>query len=296
MKTNLLREFCVLAKVGNFLYAADELYMSQSTLSRHIRELEDSLGVALFNRTTRRCELTAYGIYLLSYAEKIVGLEDKCLDGLKDMMEKTRRTIVVGVLSHSNMEVFDMISEFRKACPDVRIDSCSGDSDDLMSMLESGYCDFVFRRECQPYRDLKYIRIPVCSSRLFAFLPEDHPLAGQETVELGQLRGDTFFLGGKQSLSYKSVKKIADQEDLSLNIMHLDRKKDQLGLVNRGNGVTMLFESSDVTSFDNVISLPLEPAVYADINCVYDPERCKEPKHDAFIRFIREFYSGKEEK
>ena len=59
MNTDYLKEFVVLAETKNFWEASDRLYMNQSTLSKHIKNLETDLGVDLFSRTTRRVELTA---------------------------------------------------------------------------------------------------------------------------------------------------------------------------------------------------------------------------------------------
>ena len=61
MNTDNLKEFMVLAETKNFWEASDRLYMNQSTLSKHIKSLENELGVPLFTRTTRRVELTSYG-------------------------------------------------------------------------------------------------------------------------------------------------------------------------------------------------------------------------------------------
>lgn len=61
MNTEYLKEFVVLAETKNFCEASDRLYMNQSTLSKHIKSLENELGINLFLRTTRRVELTNYG-------------------------------------------------------------------------------------------------------------------------------------------------------------------------------------------------------------------------------------------
>ena len=72
MDIDLLQEFIVLAQSETFLKAADILYISQPTLSRHIKNLEEDLGVALFERTTRSSKLSKYGNMLLPYAKQIV--------------------------------------------------------------------------------------------------------------------------------------------------------------------------------------------------------------------------------
>ena len=71
MQIDYIKEFIILAEIGNFLEAADHLFMSQSTLSRHIKSLEDDLGTPLFDRTTRKVSLNEYGHLFLPYAREI---------------------------------------------------------------------------------------------------------------------------------------------------------------------------------------------------------------------------------
>lgn len=81
MKIQNMREFLTLSDVKNFNLAAEKLFLSQPTLSRHIKELEEELGVQLFERSTRRVELTECGQYFLPFAKKIVNAENEYLKG-----------------------------------------------------------------------------------------------------------------------------------------------------------------------------------------------------------------------
>ena len=78
METGLLREFLILAEEKNYWKAAERLYMNQSTLSKHIKTLEKTLSVPLFDRTTRMVELTEYGRLLLPYAQTMVQTQADC--------------------------------------------------------------------------------------------------------------------------------------------------------------------------------------------------------------------------
>lgn len=85
MKIQSMREFITLSELKNFNYASEKLFLSQPTLSRHIKELEEELGVTLFNRSTRRVELTEYGQYFLPFAKRIVSAEDEYTEGFARM-------------------------------------------------------------------------------------------------------------------------------------------------------------------------------------------------------------------
>ena len=65
MDLNYIREFVVLANTCNYMEAAEQLFISQSALSRHIKNLEEELGVSLFDRSTRSVTLNAFGMLFL---------------------------------------------------------------------------------------------------------------------------------------------------------------------------------------------------------------------------------------
>ena len=89
MNTEYLKEFVVLAETKNFGEASDRLYMNQSTLSKHIKSLENELGINLFLRTTRRVELTNYGQTFLPYFASGLG------NGMINMISAAIRQLIL---------------------------------------------------------------------------------------------------------------------------------------------------------------------------------------------------------
>ena len=76
MELNYLQEFVTLARTLHYSEAAEELFVSQATLTRHIQALEQELGEPLFSRTTRKTSLTEFGQAFLPYAESMVQLQN----------------------------------------------------------------------------------------------------------------------------------------------------------------------------------------------------------------------------
>ena len=75
MEIEYIKEFVVLAETENYLEAAESLFISQSTLSKHIKIIEKELDVQLFDRTTRKVHLNKYGKMFLKYAKEISHLQ-----------------------------------------------------------------------------------------------------------------------------------------------------------------------------------------------------------------------------
>ena len=71
MEIDYIREFVVLTETENFLEAAERLFISQSSLTRHIKSLEEDLGMQVFDRTTRKVTLNNFGKLFLPYAKEI---------------------------------------------------------------------------------------------------------------------------------------------------------------------------------------------------------------------------------
>lgn len=96
MNTENLKEFIVLAETKNFWEASERLYMNQSTLSKHIKSLENDLGVALFTRTTRRVELTNYGEIFLPYAKSVTRSEFEGISAIQRMLNIENGLLTIG--------------------------------------------------------------------------------------------------------------------------------------------------------------------------------------------------------
>ena len=91
MNIDYLKEFVVLADTGNFSRAADALFLSQSSLSKHIKAMEQELAIPLFRRTTRRLELTEDGMSFLTYARQISRLQYEYETALCHSRERERK-------------------------------------------------------------------------------------------------------------------------------------------------------------------------------------------------------------
>ena len=96
MELRLLRYFLTVAKEQSFTKAAEQLHITQPTLSRQMAALEDELGITLFLRNGKRISLTDEGILLKRRALEILHLEEKTLEELKGKEDVVEGTITIG--------------------------------------------------------------------------------------------------------------------------------------------------------------------------------------------------------
>ena len=129
MEINYLKEFVILARTGNYLEAADSLYMGQSSLSRHIKTLEEELDIRLLDRTTRKVSLTEAGRLFLPYAEHIMLLQEQYQDVLLDFKKNNHISLSIGSIpSMTQYHITDALFLYQQKYPDYSLDLIEGDT------------------------------------------------------------------------------------------------------------------------------------------------------------------------
>ena len=142
----LYRVFYTVAKCGSLTRAAEELYISQPAVSQSIKQLENQLGVILFNRTHRGMELSAQGGKLIfSEVERALKLFDDAENRIEQMKASASGTIRIGA-SDTIFEYFlaDKIVEFHERFPAVKIELLADFTPDTIEKLKANLCDVAF--------------------------------------------------------------------------------------------------------------------------------------------------------
>lgn len=150
-----LRCFVAVAECGGFTAAGKRLHLSQSAVSLKIQRLESTLDRRLFSRTSRSLELTAEGEVLLSYAGRLLALNQEAVERIAEpALEGVLR---VGVVEHFGQPFLPgLIAQFKEARPNVRLTVEMGMSQDLVNALAEGGFDFVIATAGKtPSPDLK---------------------------------------------------------------------------------------------------------------------------------------------
>jgi LysR family carnitine catabolism transcriptional activator len=145
-----LRGFHLVAQHGSFSRAAEALFITPSGLSLLIRELENQLGFRLFDRTTRRVQLTPLGSELLEVTRRNVQELDAAVARLGQTAKGVTRSISVGVTPLVAANVLPQaIREFRGQRPDLRIQLYDGDLKAILRRVEAGKLEIglgIFKR------------------------------------------------------------------------------------------------------------------------------------------------------
>lgn len=181
MELRVLRYFLTVAKEQSFTKAAEQLHITQPTLSRQLAALEEELGTVLFNRGGRNVTLTDEGILLKRRALEIIDLEDKIREEFKES-QVVDGTIMIGCGEFAAVELLAQICErYRAKYPMVQIRVHTGTADTIYEMMNKGLVDIGLYMEPVNLEGLDYIRFPESDHWVVGMRPDD-PLAEKSYI------------------------------------------------------------------------------------------------------------------
>ena len=189
MELRVLRYFLVIAREQGITRAADVLHITQPTLSRQIAELEEELGVQLFDRTGRRIRLTDEGILFRRRAMEILDLVDRTREEMTEQDTLIEGTVSIGCGVLSAFQLLTrIIAQFREHHPHVHFEIHTGNADDVQQRIDQGLLDLALFIEPVASEPYNYVRFP--GKELYGvLLPADSPLAAKSAVTVDDLAG-----------------------------------------------------------------------------------------------------------
>ena len=182
MEIRVLRYSLAIAREGSITNAANFLHVTQPTLSRQIRDLEEELGQKLFTRSSHHMTLTAEGMILRKRAEEIISMVDKTEAEFHSMSNVVSGDIYIGGGETDAMKLVAQIAcELRMNYPGIHYHLYSGNSEDVTERLDKGLLDFGILIQPADISKYDYINIPAKDTWGVA-MRRDSPLAVKEVI------------------------------------------------------------------------------------------------------------------
>ncbi len=193
MEIRTLRYFLAVAREENMTRAAELLHVSQPTLSKTMKALEDELGKKLFTRHSFSIALTEEGVLLRNRAEDLVSMADKIEQEFLSLDDITGGDIYFGLAeSYQIRYLAREIRAFKKNYPDLRYHITSGDTEQVTEKLDKGLLDFAVICEAPDERKYAYTRFPE-SDYFGVVFPAASTLAMKERISAEDLAGLPLF-------------------------------------------------------------------------------------------------------
>ncbi len=286
-----LRAFVVIAEYKSFTKASEVLFLTQSSLSGLIKEMEKQLDVKLFDRTTRQMHLSEAGERLLPYARRIldeVRLFDYEIEDLKDFHQGKIRLAVSQQLAASGMP--RLIKAFRQAYPKVQVTLLDCSIEEVISRVQSLEADIGIGPERTLGADI--LAKELFSSPFHVVLPAEHPLATQSSIAWNELKNEHL-----TTLRGNFTKRLIDElpKELSSQLFRSDYEVNflstALGVTQMGMGLTIaLPHAKNWVDQHGLVMRPLiEPTIHRKFMSYTHKRRSNTPAMNAFLYFLQDY-------
>lgn len=265
-----IRAFLAVTRHANFTRAAQELHISQSALTVQIQQLEEGLGVKLFDRNKRRVVLTDAGRQVLDPLQRLVIDSEAIVSQTREIAGLRRGMISIALLPSIASEILaQVLQRFNAAYPGIETRIHDVVAERILEQVKKEEVDFgigVLTRA-----DKELTATPLFTDRLFAFLPEQHPLSSRSSVSLAQIAQYPLLLTGTDS-SVRALVEDALQKS-SLHVapaFEVNYMSTALNLVRAGFGVAILPEhAGGMASASGIVKLPIaRPAITRHIQII----------------------------
>ncbi len=286
MEIEYIREFVKLAEIGNFQDTADALFITQSSLSKHIKVIEGELGVPLLDRTFRKATLNRHGELFLTYARQIAALQESYTETFYGEMLALHNTVHVGSLpAMAQYHITDAIAAFKREQSSFSISITEADPVELRELLRQKKCDMAFLMDWD-LRQGEFEMIEFARDALCAVVRRGHPLGAMDAVPLTALRREDLLLLHPHSSVYELCLEACQNAGFAPRVAFTGHRAENIvDLVAKGMGVGLLTKKQAAfLQRPDIKILDISPAVPANVCLCYPKGASLSPAAKHFIR------------
>lgn len=244
MELRHLKYFVVVAEELHFGRAAARLCMTQPPLSNQIQQLEEDIGVKLFNRTKRKVELTDAGKVFLQEIKKTLKQAEESVKAAQQVQKGDISTLSIGFESLSMYNMFPkIIREYRKKFPNISITLHELSSSEQVKRLQENHIDIGLLYSTSIGTNDELELEPIHHMPCTICLPKGHPLANKSRITINDLRDESFvFISrGVCPTLYDNFLSLCQNAGFSPQILQeVTGYQNLIGLVAAGIGITLL--------------------------------------------------------
>lgn len=296
MEIRVLRYFLAVAREGNITAAANFLHLTQPTLSRQIRDLEEELGQQLLIRKSHRVALTPEGMLLRKRAEEILSMVDKTEAEFSSMENTISGDIYIGGgETHTLHRIAEIIKELRQSYPGIRVHLYSGNEEQVTERLDKGLLDFGILIQPADISKYNYINLPE-KDNWGVLMRRDSPLAAKEAVEKSDLLGLPLICSQQAISPHQTGNEFSDWfgEDFGkLDIVTtFNLVYNAAVMVAAGVGYAVTLDKLADTSADSALCFrPLMPRLDSGLNVIWKKYQMFSPAAELFLERMKEQFA-----
>lgn len=267
MELRQLRYFVKVAETLSFSEAAKALFVTQSTLSQQIKQLEGELGEQLFSRSSHSVALTEAGRIILDNARQAIHEAELCGERINDLNRLATGTLNIGVTYSFSPILTETILTFMKAYPGIKLNIFYKPMNELMGLLRERAVDFVLA--FRPTENVEGIESHILfQNYLSVVVGSHHPLADRERIALHELEQYNLALPSKGLQARYAFDALVPQHLNLRAVIELNEVNILLQLLRQSMLVSVLSEATTHNERD-VKAIPLDVPCNEMTGCVH---------------------------
>lgn len=292
MELRVLQYFLAVAKEQNISAAAQSLHLTQPTLSRQLRELEEELGKELMIRGSRKITLTEDGMLLRKRAEEILELVDRTQQEIMRSDDAVSGDIYIGTGETDGVrQIARTANQLQEAYPGIRFHIVSGDAVDVCEQLDKGLLDFGVLLGDIDKMKYHYMELPM-KDTWGVLMRRDSPLAQQNTVSPRDLWDKPLILSRQvdnKSGLYRWLRKEPSElrTVATYNLIY-----NASLMVDEGMGYAFTLDKLVNTTGSQLCFRPLHPKLELGMYLVWKKSQIFSKAAELFLQHLQEYLSA----
>jgi len=291
-----MKEFLAMCEETNYTEAAEKMFISQSTLFKHIKTLESELGVPLFVKSGRRIAITSYGKIFEEHSRKIIAQMEDCMQQINSNKETELAMVRLG----AEYRTHDLVKEFCSLNDEYRVKVTGMNA---RKLLDEKKCDLAIlltgleTEEELAALDEAYEHIYLTDEYAGLLVSKDHPISKKETITIDELRNQEFIAVGmdENDLNYRLCQKQGFKPN---TVSSVYVGSEAVDLVAQNIGICILNKRA-IDNLYNVEELGacwigLDPEVKFEIGLYWRRDTKLSKASKRFIRFVQDYYTSLE--
>lgn len=286
MTLNQLRYFCTASRNHSVTKAAQELYVTQPTISLAIRELENEFKLTLFSREGNRLELTAEGELFYQKASRLLQYSTEIQNEFTSI-GRSRPPLKIGIPPMFSTIFFpELLNAFSAAYPDIPVELDEFASVRACELVQSDHLDLALAN-MEVYNIDKFSNCILSTDHLVYCISPEHPRAGQSFMNMEDFDRENILLFNSDSVQIQLLKERFDLLQIHPHVlMRSSQLYTVLKFIRQGNCGCFLF-SSMMPQFPEYVALPLVPPLTVNIGIVWKKGRYVSNEMRQFISFTQ---------
>nr|MBO2504538.1 LysR family transcriptional regulator [Bacilli bacterium] len=295
MEIQQLEYFKVVAETEHMTHAAEMLNISQPALSKSISNIEQEIGVPLFDRQGRSIILNRYGKLFLESVNKILDEYSRAKQEISGLVTPGYGEVSFGFIHTLGMEIVpELMAHVHDKYPNIKFNLTQASSLNLLELLEKGDIDLCLSQRIES-KVVEIEWIELWKEELFVIVPINHPLAKKDFIELKEIKDEPFVSIKKGNALRHMVDKLLKDVGISKTNITFEGEDPHTvaGFVSAGHGVSIIPSIKGLSEY-NVKKISVkEPICERKIGVSWVAGRYISPSTNQFRNYLVEYFKGK---